>query len=406
MHNIEVPSPPARPNEQPDFSYLKIPPAGSFPQPPLDAPFNHFSEYAQGLVRVLDDDGKVSTGWEQLLPSTEMKVAGLKAMIKTRLYDDRMVKMQRVGKMSFYMQCTGEEAIAVSQALALTPDDMCFPSYRCQGWLIANEAELVAMICQCLSNAKDPLKGRQMPIMYAFPQHRFFSISGNLATQFIQAVGWAMAELYKGGQGVASTFIGDGSTAENDFHAALTFAATYKAPALLNITNNQWAISTFQSIAGGGNTFAARGLAYGLPSLRVDGNDFLATFAATQWAAKRARAGFGATVTEFVTYRAAAHSTSDDPSKYRPRNEWEHWPLGCPIERLKQHLIHDGVWSESEHESTVETISEEITHAYKEAESYGTLSDGQRPPVGSMFDDVFEEISPRLEKQRRQLLGD
>ena len=326
-------------------------------------------------------------------------------MIKTRLYDERMLKMQRVGKMSFYVQCTGEEAIAVSQALALQDSDMCFPTYRCQGWLVARQASLIEMMCHCLSNSKDRMKGRQLPVMYAFPDHQFFSISGNLGTQYPQAVGWAMAELYKGGEGVATAFIGDGSTAENDFHAALTFAATYKAPVLLNITNNQWAISTFQNIAGGGNTFAARGLAYGLPSLRVDGNDFLACYAATQWAAKRARQGHGATVIEFLTYRAAAHSTSDDPSKYRPKNEWDHWPLGCPIERLKNHLFIEGQWTESQHAELLDELGAEVTTAYKTAESYGTLSGGQRPEVATMFEQVFKDMPESLKEQRRKLLG-
>lgn len=403
---LEVPHPPARPNETPDFSYLDLPPPGSFPQPPIEADADHFGDYAKGLVRILDDDGNITPGWDALIPSTEIKKTGLKAMIKTRLYDDRMIKMQRVGKMSFYVQCTGEEAIAVAQALALTEQDMCFPTYRCQGWLIARNASLLEMMCHCLSNSKDRMKGRQLPVMYAFPDHQFFSISGNLGTQYPQAVGWAMAELYKGQRGVATTFIGDGSTAEGDFHAALTFAATYKAPVLLNITNNQWAISTFQAIAGGGNTFAARGLAYGLPSLRVDGNDFLACYSATAWAAERARRGLGATVIEFVTYRAAAHSTSDDPSKYRPKDEAEHWPLGDPIDRLKQHLITTGEWSEQKHQETLDQIGEEITRTYKEAESYGTLAGGQRPPVAGMFEEVFKEMTPQLKSQRKRLLGE
>ncbi|MEM7284243.1 MAG: thiamine pyrophosphate-dependent enzyme [Pseudomonadota bacterium] len=402
---FEVPEPPARPNEKPDFSYLNIPEPGGLPQPPMDAPADHFSDYAKGLVRVLDDQGTAVPGWESLLPDTETKVAGLRAMIKTRLYDERMIKMQRVGKMSFYVQCTGEEAVAVSQSMALTASDMCFPTYRCQGWLVARNASLVEMMCHCLSNSKDRMKGRQLPVMYAFPEHQFFSISGNLGTQYPQAVGWAMAELYKGGNGVASAFIGDGSTAENDFHAALTFAATYNAPILLNITNNQWAISTFQNIAGGGSTFAARGLAYGLPSLRVDGNDFLACYAATQWAANRARQGHGATVIEFVTYRAAAHSTSDDPSKYRPKDEWSHWPLGCPIERLKSHLLTQAGWSETQHTAMVDEVAAEVTKAYKEAESYGTLSGGQRPEVATMFEQVYKDIPPDLIEQRRKLLG-
>ena len=196
------------------------------------------------------------------------------------------------------------------------------------------------MMCQIYSNSRDPMKGRQLPVMYSSKAHGFFSISGNLGTQYPQAVGWAMASAIKGDTRIAAGWIGDGSTAESDFHSALVFASTYKAPVVLNIVNNQWAISTFQGIArGGSGTFAARGHGFGIPSLRVDGNDYPAVYAVAKWAVERARRNLGPTLIEYVTYRAAAHSTSDDPSAYRPKEESEAWPLGDPIERLKNHLI-------------------------------------------------------------------
>ena len=270
-------------------------------------------------------------------------------MVKTRAYDDRMLRAQRQGKTSFYMRCTGEEAFAVGQALELGPRDMFFPTYRQQGWLIARDWPLVEMMCQIFSNEKDRLHGRQMPVMYSVREAGFFSISGNLGTQYIQAVGWAMAAAIKGDTCIASGVVGEGTTAEPDFHHALTFAATYRAPVILNVVNNQWAISSFQGIAGGeATTFASRALGYGIPALRVDGNDYLAVVAATRWAAERARTNGGPTLIEWVTYRAAAHSTSDDPSKYRPADEWVAWPLGDPIDRLKQHLIVEGAWSDEQ----------------------------------------------------------
>ncbi len=161
------------------------------------------------------------------------------------------------------------------------------------------------MMNQIYSNAQDPLKGHQLPILYSARAYGFFTLSGNIGTQFAQAVGWAMASAYSHDSKIASAWIGDGSTAAADFHYALTFAAVYRAPVVLNIVNNQWAISSFQGMAGGeSTTFAARALGYGLPGLRVDGNDFLAVYAASQWAAERARANLGATVIEFYTYRA------------------------------------------------------------------------------------------------------
>ena len=212
-------------------------------------------------------------------------------MLRTRAFDARMLIAQRQKKISFYMQALGEEAIAVAHAQALQPGDMCFPTYRQQGLLLSrDDVDIVELMCQLLSNGRDPLRGRQLPVMYSYKRAGFFSISGNLATQFVQAVGWAMASAIKGDTRIASGWIGDGSTAEADFHNALTFAHVYRAPVILNVVNNQWAISTFQAIAGGeGTTFAARGVGAGIASLRVDGNDFLAVLAASRWAAERAR---------------------------------------------------------------------------------------------------------------------
>jgi 2-oxoisovalerate dehydrogenase E1 component alpha subunit len=242
-----------------------------------------------------------------------------------------------------------------------------------------------------------------MPILHSHRKHGFFSLAGNLGTQTIQAVGWAMASAIKGDTRIASTFIGDGSTAEADFHNALTFAAVYRAPVILNVVNNQYAISSFQFIAGGeAATFAARGVGNGIASLRVDGNDFLAVFAASRWAMERAHGGFGPTLIEWVTYRAGAHSTSDDPSKYRPADEGSHFPLGDPVARLKQHLIVAGAWSEDEHARMQKDLEEEVIAAQKEAESYGTLATGPTPSAATMFDDVYKDMPEHLRRQRQQ----
>jgi len=258
-------------------------------------------------------------------------------------------------------------------------------------------------MCQLLSNQRDPLKGRQLPVMYSYKRAGFFTISGNLATQYIQAVGWAMASAIKNDTRIASAWIGDGATAESDFHTALTFANVYQAPVILNVVNNQWAISTFQSIAAGDETtFAARGVGCGIASLRVDGNDFLAVYAASAWAAVRARSNLGPTLIEWVTYRAGAHSTSDDPSRYRPGDEAKHFPLGDPVVRLKQHLIGLGAWSEAEHEATVKELDAEVAAALKEATKYGSLLDGHTPPLESMFEDVYKDMPAHLHDQLRQ----
>jgi 2-oxoisovalerate dehydrogenase E1 component alpha subunit len=242
--------------------------------------------------------------------------------------------------------------------------------------------------------------------MYHWDSGNIFSISGNLATQFPQAVGWAMAAAIKGEDRIAASWSGEGSTAEADFHHALTFAAVYAAPVILNVVNNQWAISTFQGFAGGEHrTFAARGPGYGIPGIRVDGNDYLAVHAVTSWAAERARLSGGPTLIEHVTYRASAQSTSDDPSRYRPKDEWREWPLGDPIIRLKQHLIALGEWSEERHSALEKELEAHVTACWKEAVSYGTLTEGPWLDPATMFEDVFKQMPAHLERQREQLKG-
>jgi 2-oxoisovalerate dehydrogenase E1 component alpha subunit len=259
-------------------------------------------------------------------------------------------------------------------------------------------------MCQLLSNTRDMCKGRQLPIMYHWRDGNIFSISGNLATQFPQAVGWAMAAAIKGTDDIAATWIGEGSSAEADFHHAMLFASVYEAPVILNVVNNQWAISTFQGFAGGEHrSFAARGPGFGMAGLRVDGNDFLAVYAVTQWAAERARNGFGPTIIEHVTYRGAAHSTSDDPARYRPKDDYERWPLGDPVERLKNHLIDLGEWSEERHAALAKEMDEHVVASWKEAVTYGTLTEAPRLDAHLMFEDVFKEMPEHLKKQEAEL---
>ena len=305
---------------------------------------------------------------------------------------------------SFYVQALGEEAVACAHRRALDPGDMCFPTYRQQGALIAAGHPLVAMANQIFSNSQDAIKGRQLPVMYSSKDRGFFSISGNLGTQFIQGVGWAMASALSGDTRIASAWIGDGATAESDFHSALVFASTYRAPVILNIVNNQWAISTFQGFArGGGETFAVRGHGFGIPALRVDGNDWLAVHAATTWAAERARANLGPTLIEWVTYRVGAHSSSDDPAAYRPGDEPGRWPLGDPIKRLDHHLRATTGWSAEDFERLIQDVETEVDAAVTEAASYGTLHDDGPPErAASMFDDVFAEPTAELLRQRRE----
>lgn len=400
---VTIPAPLARPGDAPDFSDITVPPAGQLARPPVDIEAGALHGYAFDLIRVLDDEHVAVGDWAPKLDADAL-VSGLKTMVLTRQYDARMLKMQRTKRLSFYMKCLGEEAVAVAGAMAHRPDDMFFPSYRQQGALIQRGATLVEMMCQCISNEGDNLKGRQLPIHYARADLNWFSVSGNLGTQFPQAVGWGMASAMRKDDAIAASWIGDGTSAEGDFHAACVLASTYSAPVILNVVNNQWAISMHNRISrGSAATFAARAIGYGIPGLRVDGNDFLAVYAATQWAAERARAGLGATLIESYTYRGEAHSTSDDPSRYRPKDEWQSWPLGDPIERLKHHLIGLGRWSEAEHAEWTEQCVNDVAAAWKTAIARGTLEEGPHAPVSSMFDDVLKRQDWRLRRQRQDL---
>src|SRR3569623_1888417 len=267
--SLHVPEPKFRPGDAVDFSEVDIPAAGATRRPDTAEAANAFTALAYSMVRVLDDDNRAVGPWDPKLSPDALRRM-LRNMALTREFEERKFREKRQGK--------------------------------------------------------------QLPIMYSEKRFSFFSISGNLTTQYPQAVGWAMASASKGDTRIAATWCGEGSTAEGDFHSALTFATVYRAPVIFNVVNNQWAISSFSGFAGAeSTTFAARAVGYGIAGLRVDGNDALAVYAATAWAAERARTNQGPTLIEHFTYRVEGHSTSDDPTQYRSAGEPNAWPLGDPI---------------------------------------------------------------------------
>ena len=396
---LYVPEPLARPGDGVDFSHIEIPDAGIVAKPPVDVPGADIRDLPYALIRTLNDNGDAVGDWCPEASAKDLLVA-LRAMLTTRVFDDRMFVKQRQGKTSFFLKSTGEETLSVVPSLALRTDDMCFPTYRLVGWLMARNYPLIDLVNQIFSNERDPLQGKQLPVLYSAREYGFYSLSGNVGSRFGHAVGWAMAKSYRGADDIAIGYIGEGTTAEGDFHAAMTFASVYKAPVILCVTNNQWAISSFSGIAGGNETtFAAKALAYGIPGLRVDGNDPLAVWAATEWAAARARAGYGATLIEYFTYRVEGHSTSDDPTSYRPKEEALQWPLGDPIQRLKEHLIQIGQWDDDRHEKLIADVMHTVKAAIREGEAVGTLG-ASKPNVSEMFNGVFEEPDWRSREQR------
>ena len=398
-----VPTAPFRPGDKADFGGVwKEKPEDLGMPDPATCDASDTVSHAEGLIRVIDDDNVAKGEWDPKLPVDDMLV-GLGYMMRLRIFDDRMMKMQRTGKLSFYMRSFGEEAIAIAQTMALDETDWIFPSYRQPGAQFVRGRDMVSMICHCIGNTEDNVRGRQMPVHYTWKEGYFISISSPVGTQFSQAVGVAMASAYKGDDQATITWLGDGTSAQGDFHYALNFASVFKPPVILNVVNNQWAISTHANIATGGTNFASRGIPYDIPSLRVDGNDFLALYSVTKWARERARSGKGPTFIEVYTYRAGAHSSSDDPSRYRPGDEFECWPGGDPIERLKDCLISAGHWSEAKHQKLTELIDAEVMAAYKEAVKFGDLASGPYPPASTIFTEVYEEVPWHVQEQREEL---
>lgn len=394
--------PPFRPGEEADFGEGFVEQPGDLNRPEVTCAAPDTATHAVGLIRVLDDEHVAHGEWDPNLDE-ETLLTGLEHMMRLRIFDDRMIKMQRTGLLSFYMRSFGEEAIAIAQTMALEEQDWLFPSYRQPGAQFVRGRDMVSMICHCIGNTEDNVRGRQMPVHYTWKEGRFISISSPVGTQFPQAVGVAMASAYRGLDEACISWLGDGTSAQGDFHYAVNFASTFKPPVILNVVNNQWAISTHANLATGGRTFAERGLAYDIPSFRVDGNDFLALYSVTKWARERASAGLGPTFIEVYTYRAGAHSSSDDPIAYRPQDEFKHWPGGDPIERLKGHLIGRGLWDEDKHAALTERIDAEVMAAYKEACTFGDLANGPYPPASTIFTEVYEEVPWHVQEQREEL---
>ncbi len=401
---LHVPRAPHRPGDMPCFAPVGHQPA-DLPRPDTLASHEALREHAAGMIRVLGDDNVAAGAWQPQLSPQQLR-SGLEVMLRARHFDARMVTMQRQGRLSFFVSSKGEEAAAVASAMPYIHDDLLFPSYRQPGLLLVRGMPPLTMMCQLIGNVGDNAKGRQMPVHYSWRAGNVVSISSPVGTQLPQAVGAAMAFAYRGERRVVGAWVGDGTAAQGDFHHALNFASVFRPPCVLHVVDNQWAISTHRNASTGGATFAARADAYRLPGLRVDGNDYLAVYAAELWAIERARRGGGPTLVELVTYRRDAHSTSDDPAQYRAADEAEHWPGGDPIERLKCHLIQIGEWSEQSHRQLSSGLEQEAAATFQYAESYGTWAHGLGHASDAIFDDVYASLPASLQSQRDELQGD
>jgi pyruvate dehydrogenase E1 component alpha subunit len=346
------------------------------------------------VVRVLREDGSVDPALDPPLDG-EARVLMYRHMLRARLIDERMTARQRQGKVSFWGTCTGQEAVPVAAAMALHPNDWIFPALREGAAMLVRGFPLGTWLAQAYGNARDPLKGRQMPSHPSGRSVHQVAWSSCIGPQLPQAVGAAYAARRKGHDTVVVGFMGDGATSENDFHAALTFAGVWRVPCVLVCQNNQWAISVPVSRQSASDTLAIKARSYGLPGVRVDGNDGLAVHRVVDEAASRARRGDGPTLIEAVTYRMGPHSSSDDPSRYRDGAEVDRWRARDPIERLRRHLRQRGLLDDAGLDDMARAIHGEIAAALDEVEPLPP------PPRASLFDDVYAETPWHLREAGR-----
>ncbi len=350
------------------------------------------------VLSIIENDGKIAKGKDPNLSDGELRTLYC-TMVQARILDERGLALQRQGRIGFYLQGLGQEASHVGSAAPLLDSDWLFPAYRQPGIPLLRGAPLEQIVCEWYGHVGDPSKGRQMPVHYSLRCINFVSISSPIGTQITHAVGAAMAAKIRKDDTVFMTYFGDGGTSSNDFHAGLNFAAVAKAPVVFICENNQWAISVPAHRQTGSETMAQKAVAYGIPGVRVDGNDVLAVYRVCKEAIDRARKGEGPTMVETVTYRIASHSSSDDASRYRDQEEFERWQQRDPIKRFQKYLEHRKLWTQAWQTEIETEFKAELNATIKTAEAAG------KPAIESMFEDVYMNKTRQLTAQEQELLS-
>ena len=350
------------------------------------------------LFSVLDLDGRAD-------PATDPKLEGAlvrriyEAMLRSRMIDVRLLKLQRQGRIAFHVGAEGEEAAILGSAAALRDQDWIFPCYREVSAALYRGLPLQTYIDNMFGNANDVVKGRQMPDHISAREFRFGSITAPIGTQITQAVGFAWAAKLRRQDIVTATYFGDGATSSNDFHAGMNFAGVYQLPTLFLLRNNGWAISVPSDQQTHARTYADKGIGYGIPATRCDGNDALAVYACTKQALERAARGEGPSLLELVTYRQGAHSSNDDPTAYRDAAEHEEQQKGDPLRRLRRYLEREHAYTEAEHAQAEERLQAELSACIERAEA------APAPSIASMFEGVFEDMPGHLAEQQAECVN-
>ena len=348
------------------------------------------------LFRVLRDDGTADPKNDPFLPA-DVLWRGYREMRRLRLIDARMVLLQRQGRIGFYGACTGQEAVPIATGLVVDKGDWVFPALREQSVMLVRGFPLTKFLAQVFGNSGDVLKGRQMPSHHSGREVNQVAWSSCIGPQIPQAVGAAWAMKLKKDRNAAIGFCGDGATSQADFHNAMNFAGVFKVPCVIVCQNNHWSISVPTERQTASRTIAVKGRAYGVPSVRVDGNDLLAVHKVLGDALARAREGKGPTFVEAVTYRIGAHSTSDDPTRYRSDAEVESWKKKDPLDRLRAYLVHQGLLDDAADAKLEEELTAEIAAAVNEVETLPL------PARDTIFDDVYATLPWNLEEQKAEL---
>ena len=365
------------------------------PAPQLPQVFEPDTE-PEPPFQILRPDGTVDEALDPGLPA-ETLLEMHRHMLRARVLEDRMTTLQRQGRIGFHIGPPGEEACIVGAVMALNTTDWIIPSYREFPALFIRGVTLRSYLNNMYGNAEDPVKGRQMPDHWTARQHRIGSVSSPVGTQIPQAVGLSWAAQLSGKKEVALVYFGDGTTSQGDFHVGANFAGVFKTPTILLCRNNQWAISTPLHRQTASATFAQKAVAYGIRGVRVDGNDILAMYVATQEAAEYARSGNGPTLLEALTYRLGPHSTSDDPNSYRDEADVAPWRDRDPIDRFRAYLAGKGLLDLEEDAALEAKIDRDLKVLIKEVEQV------PRPSIDSMFDDVYKELPWHLQEQKAEL---
>ena len=353
--------------------------------------------FDETLRQVLDHEGKLVGKLPEL--SNDDLRALYRHMLKMRQLDQRMLSLQRQGRIGFYGMATGQEAAITGSAYPLKNSDWVFHALRETGVCLWRGTTIKEFVCQLIGNSGDVLIGRQMPMHFSDRRVNSVAWSSVIGTQLPQAVGAAWAAKLQKKDDVCIGYIGDGGTSTGDFHAAMNFAAVYQVPCVIFCQNNQWAISVPLAQQTVSSSIAIKAVAYGMPGIRVDGNDVLAVIAAMREAVDRARSGGGPTFIEAVTFRMAGHSSSDDPTRYREAELVQYWEQRDPVARFDRYLRAQGLLSDADIEAWTTAVNDEISVAIKEAEALPP------PALETMFTDVYKDMPPHIAEQMRYALA-